>query len=100
MSDLMKAAEGFSERLLVSQDSLDPHFLNRARRLAAAVYLAVDGREEDAKRLMRKDAETLMARLRNSQTPLAITEGARWLSCLSKNAHPSLPCLQPGRSEM
>jgi hypothetical protein len=42
VSESMKAAEGFAERLLASDDNLDRHFLVRARRVAAAVYLAAN----------------------------------------------------------
>jgi hypothetical protein len=76
MSDSIEAAEGFAERLLPSNDNLDRHFFVRARRVAAAAYLAADESEEDARALMREDPETLIARLRNSTVTLAVTEGA------------------------
>jgi hypothetical protein len=76
MSASIEAAEGFAERLLASNDSLDRHFFVRARRVAAAGYLVADQSEEDARALMREDPETLIARLRDSAVTLAITEGA------------------------
>jgi hypothetical protein len=89
MSDSMEAAEGFTERLLPSDDSLDRHFLLRARRIAAAVYLAVDESEDDAKALMRDPAEMLVARLRSSLIALAITEGTS-LEFMSKQERASI----------
>jgi hypothetical protein len=76
MSESIEAAEGFAERLLASNDSLDQHFFVRARRVAVAAYLVADQSEEDARALMREDPETLVVRLRNSPVTLAITEGA------------------------
>jgi hypothetical protein len=71
MNDSIEAAEGFAERPLASNDSLDRQFFVRARRVAAAVYLVADQSEEEAGALMREGPETLIAwqlRVRSPRT--------------------------------
>jgi hypothetical protein len=75
MKSSIEAAKGFAERLLACDDSVDRHFLERARRVAEAAYLAVDGSEEAARALMRENADALIAQLQESAVPLAVTEG-------------------------